>query len=257
MSGSRARRKPPEEGTGYSWMDTYGDMVTLLLCFFVLLYSFSSIDAEKWEQLVGAFSGQKSTSITVLDPNTVMDNEIKVEGVQKTGESAENEESQANVQINEEAFDRLYNEIRTYIASNQLEAHLMVKKEGDVILLRFTQTLLFDSAKAVLLEEGKPILDHIIVILSRNLDIIKMIRIEGHTDNVPIHTEQFKDNWELSMARAATALEYFIRSKKIDLDKMSAVAYGEYQPVATNDTVEGRAMNRRVDFVVEKMNEEG
>jgi chemotaxis protein MotB len=247
------RRKPPEDEGGYSWMDTYGDLVTLLLCFFVLLYSFSSIDAEKWQQLVGAFSGKSVMPAEQLDMKAARENAITVEGVEKEDEEEATET--ANVMLDEykDEFDALYQAIRYYIITNQLETKISVSRDDDVLIIRFLEVVLFNSGEAVILDEGQVVLSHIISIIEENVGVIKMLRIEGHTDNVPIHTNQFGSNWELSMARANAALKVFIDSGVIDMDKLSAAAYGEYQPVDTNDTAEGRAANRRVDFVIERI----
>ena len=271
MSKPRDRKEPEEEGSGYNWMDTYGDLVTLLLCFFVLLYSFSSIDATKWQELVGAFSGSTEVSVELMDTQAARKNEIEVEGVtnksgaqeksdsvvQEKSDSLAQEEKVNNTAIeNQEDFDELYEVIKYYIDENNLTAMLSVQKEDNVILVRFKEAIMFESGKAVILDNCMPVLDHIISVISQNISAVKMIRIEGHTDNVPIHTAEFDSNWELSMTRASNALKYFINSDKINLDKLSAVAYGEYQPIESNGTVEGRASNRRVDFVIEKVNDD-
>ena len=247
-------KKPPEEESSYSWMDTYGDLVTLLLCFFVLLYSFSSIDAEKWQELVGAFTGSTATSVELLNTQKIREDAIIIEGVEKD-DTKENEEESSNVVIDkyEEDFDALYQAIRYYIITNDLETKISVERDDDVIIVRFLEVVLFNSGKADILDDGKDTLNHVISIIEENVSAIKMLRIEGHADNVPIHTAEFDSNWEISMARSNAVLKVFIESGVIDMNKLSAAAYGEYQPVDTNDTVEGRASNRRVDFVIEKM----
>lgn len=255
---ARGRKPPDEEGGGYNWMDTYGDLVTLLLCFFVLLYSFSSIDTEKWKELVGAFSGSTSTPVELLDTKTVRADAIIVEGVEKeAGEDDEESENQqvANVVEDEygDEFDALFKAIQHYIITNNLEKIIGVSKDDNIIIVRFLEVVLFDSGKALILDEGKDVMIHIISIIKENVVAIEMLRIEGHTDNVPIHTAEFGSNWELSMARANAALKVFIEAGVIDMDKLSVAAYGEYQPVDTNDTAVGRAFNRRVDFVIEKI----
>jgi chemotaxis protein MotB len=255
---SRKRKAPEDEG-GYSWMDTYGDLVTLLLCFFVLLYSFSTIDATKWQELVGAFSGSRAMEVELLDAQAIRQNEVMIEGVEKTdGQDKDSKDTvdteSGNVVEDEyaEDFDALYQAIKTYIYENELETKIMASKDDDVILVRFLEVVLFNSGEAVILPEGRAVLDHVITIIGENVEAVQMVRIEGHTDNVPIHTLQFESNWELSMERANAALWCFIDSGVIDLEKLSAAAYGEYHPVDTNETTEGRASNRRVDFVIEK-----
>lgn len=243
----RPREEPEESGGGYNWMDTYGDLVTNLLCFFVLLYSFSSIDAQKQQELASAFSGRPTVAIQSLDMESAMQKEIVIDGI--TGFQQDEAQSQAQ-QKKQQEFDLLYQNIRLYIQDNDLETLLSALKQDNLIILRFREAILFNSGDATILDGAKPVLDHIISAISSNLDIISMVRIEGHTDNVPIHTAQYNSNWELSMARALSALQYCINSQMIDLEKLSTGAYSEYQPVDTNETAEGRANNRRVDFVI-------
>jgi chemotaxis protein MotB len=250
---ARRRRQREEESGGYSWMDTYGDLVTLLLCFFVLLYSFSSIDSQKWQELVGAFSGRSAVSVEQLDTKQVKEEAITIEGVEKR----EKDINKPSVMKEyEEEFDALYEAIRYYVHINDLDEKISVIKEDGVIVIRFLEVILFNSGEAAILEEGQTVLGHIMSIIEENADVIRILRIEGHTDNVPIHTAQFRSNWELSMARANAALRVFVDSGVISLDKLSAAAYGEYHPVETNETPEGRAANRRVDFVVERIDTE-
>ena len=253
---ARGRKPPDDEGSSYNWMDTYGDLVTLLLCFFVLLYAFSSIDAEKWQELVGAFTGKTVAAVEQIDPKKARQDEIVVVGAEKQDEEEEQQEANVVVDEFEEEFDALYQAIRYYIITNGLESKISVKKDDNVILVRFLEVILFDSGEASIRPDGKVVLNHIISIIEENVAAIQMLRIEGHTDNRPIHTAEFNSNWELSMARANAALRVFIESNVIELDKLSAAAYGEFQPINTNDTVEGRASNRRVDFVIEKIDPE-
>ncbi len=252
---ARGRKPPEDEGSSYNWMDTYGDLVTLLLCFFVLLYAFSSIDADKWQDLVGAFTGKTVAYVEPLDAKTAMEDAIVIAGVEKQDEESEVSQEPANVIVDEfeDEFDALYEAIRYYIVTNDLENKISVNKNDNVIIVRFTEVVLFNSGEASIRDDGKAVLSHIISIIQENVEAIQMLRIEGHTDNVPIHTAEFDSNWELSMARANAALKVFIESGVIDLEKLSTAAYGEYQPVESNDTPEGRAANRRVDFVIEKI----
>lgn len=263
------KRKPEqEESSGYSWMDTYGDMVTLLLCFFVLIYSFSSMDAAKWQELVGAFTGVTgSAEIDSFDVSTIreqpiteIDAMINTENREESDVSSDetdidSEDSATNVEQQEinETFDELYENIRFYIGNNGLEGKLSVSRTDDVIILRFNEIALFRSGYADIITDSAETLIHIIQIIDENISSISMVNIEGHTDNVPIGSADFTDNWDLSVKRATNTLRLVLEMGLISEDKLSAVGYGEYQPVATNDTPEGRAQNRRVDFVLNKL----
>jgi chemotaxis protein MotB len=111
----------------------------------------------------------------------------------------------------------------------------------------------FDSGKAELKPESLALLDALQFILADNQEILSMIRVEGHTDNLPIHTAQFPSNWELSSARANNVLRYILEQPPFVLNaqKLNTSGYGEWHPIASNDTADGRLLNRRVDFVVE------
>lgn len=258
----KRREEQQEEEHGYNWQDTYGDMVTLLLCFFVLLFSFSSINAEKWEQLVKAFSGASGdTEIVAFDEVTIRDEAIKnidsmVDTKDRDAEKSGADEKDAeNVTQQEEidnSFDELYDKITAYIKLNDLEGQLSISRTDDVIILRFSEMALFNSGEAEILPGNEEIIRHVVEMISENVAAIKMISIEGHTDNVPISSRQFEDNWDLSAKRATNMLREVMDMDLVDAEKISATGYGEYHPIASNDTSEGRAQNRRVDFVLQK-----
>lgn len=247
------RKEEPEETSGYSWMDTYGDMVTLLLCFFVLLYSFSSIDAGKWQELVGAFSRNYGAGeVVVFDESSIREDPItKIDPMVNFSNREELPSNARQEEIND-AFDQLYENIRRYIRENAMENSLSVSRSDDAIYLRFNEMALFKSGKANILPESARTLEHVMQIIHLNLSSISSVRIEGHTDNVPMHNEEFSDNWDLSVKRATNTLRLVLATGLFEEKMLSAVGYGEYQPIATNTTVEGRAQNRRVDFVLMK-----
>lgn len=253
---AKKRKGPPDEGgSGYSWMDTYGDMVTLLLCFFVLLYSFSSMDASKAKQLIGAFSGTGSPYlIDAMDATTVrksaiapIDSMVNVKGRKNQGAEGISTSKAQN------DFDQLYASIRGYISDNNLENELSVTKSEGTIILRFGEVFLFDSGKADLLPNGQKQLAKIVDIIVRYESSVKLVTIEGNTDNVPIKNKQFSDNWNLSVTRASNVLHTVLGYGNIKPAKLAAVGYGEYHPVDTNATLSGRARNRRVDFVIQRV----
>lgn len=238
------RKPPPEEESGGSWMDTYGDMVTLLLTFFVLLFSFSTIDAEKWKALVGAFSGTPVEAVAPLDPSNANPN---VEFLD-TGSSKDTSE-QTSEQTKEQ-FQELYEKIKKHIEENGLSTKLSVEMHEGEILMRLSDSVLFDSGSASLVSSAMPLMHDIGELLREGENSIGMVRIEGHTDNRPISNSRYSDNWELSSARAYTVLQYLQQNGMMKQSKLSYTAYGEQRPVASNDTEEGQAKNRRVDFVI-------
>jgi chemotaxis protein MotB len=257
---SDRRKESKQEESGAYWMDTYGDLVTLLLTFFVLLFSFSTIDAQKWESLVGALTGSNVVAIPAMNPEMAMQRPINMI-VTTVGEDTEEqieeeppvnaEDDAGNVQLEYERFLQLYEKIERYIDEHQLSADISVDFEAYRVIIRFADSVFFESGKADILPESEATLDHIANILNENRDLIEMANIEGHTDNVPIATSQYPSNWELSVSRAVNTLRYLLETEMIDADKISAVGYSEFHPIQTNETVEGRAANRRVDFVIQ------
>lgn len=252
MSRASNRRQSSEsdEGGGANWMDTYGDLVTLLLCFFVFLFSFSSVDAQKWEALVGAFTGTGVSAITVMDAQEAIQRPIELlPSTADEQESKTNEDEDKKKDL--ENFWILVESLKAYITDNSFAAEIIEDVDTVTITVRFGDNIFFDSGRAEIKEESMPILDGLTALLIENLDYIDMISIEGHTDNVPISNEFFSDNWDLSTKRATNTLRYMSSMGLTDKTKLTAGGYAEFQPVQSNDTEAGRAANRRVDFVVE------
>lgn len=254
---SRKKPEPPEEGA--SWMDTYGDMVTLLLTFFVLLFSFSTIDAEKWEEIVSSLSGTPFVAIQALDPGDV---EAEAQTIDETTwdqpeptpapSTAAEGMNAAEIAEIKEKFDELYDKIKFHIIQNGLEDKLNVEMLDNAILMTMNESALFDSGSDVLKAEAKEILPAICEILRQYDSLIYMIEIVGHTDNVPIQNSKFKDNWDLSFARASSVLHYIIELG-MDQHKLWPSGLGEFHPTADNSTDDGKSHNRRVDFVIESI----
>jgi len=231
----RKRKEGGSKKGAPAWMNTYGDMVTLLLTFFVLLYSFSSVDAEKWQNLVVSLGG---------GDKGVLQNNAPVET------SNVNQEEYEALKSKLADFQSLYESIKGYIAENDLETKITLTKTDNEIQIRFVDNVLFDSGSADLKNDAIEILSKITLALKTYSTSIEMIRIEGHTDNVAINTAKFPTNWELSTARAVGVLRNLIEKEQLDANVVSAVGYGEYHSIADNSTPEGRAKNRRVDFVI-------
>lgn len=212
-----------------AWMDTYADAITLLMCFFVLLYATSSPDSEKLSQLASALQSELSGKPYLV--------EEMIDGNIHMGQGEENE------------YDALVEKIGTAIKENSLSDYVTMRLEDEGVVLQLGDSSLFDSGKADLKEESKEILDKIGVILK---DVNKRVVIDGHTDNVPVGNGKYKSNWELSLYRALNVLDYLIATTDLDVSKYSAKGNGEYSPLVENDSDENRAINRRVDILIEQ-----
>jgi chemotaxis protein MotB len=259
MAGRR-KPAPPEEEGAPAWMNTYGDMVTLLLTFFVLLFSFSTIDAKKWEEIVQSFSGAPYVAVRALDPDEVIAEAMKGESWELTPAATPTQQAavkDTNLSGNRKRFVELYEKIQEHIRVNKLEAVLKAVKEGDdSILIRMTDSALFDSAKVDIKAAAKSTLMEICVIIDEYNDLIEMIWVEGHTDSNPINSDRYKDNTELAAMRATNVRRFMLSIMDIDPARITPIPYGEYRPVDTNETEVGRANNRRVDFVIQAKAEE-
>ena len=260
---ARKKPSPPEEEGAPAWMNTYGDMVTLLLTFFVLLFSFSTINADKWEQIVYSMSGAPYIAVQALDPDEIiaeaMDGDTWNPTVEPTPVPTvtRGAEEDTGLTGNRKRFVQLYEKIQDHIKVNNLESVLKAEKvDDDSILLRMTDSALFNSARVEIRPDAQIILMEICEIIDEYNDMIDTIWIEGHTDSVPISSDKYKDNTDLSAMRATNVRRFVLGIMTIDPSKVVPIGYGEYRPVDTNDTEQGKANNRRVDFVIQAKVEE-
>lgn len=237
----------PKKGAP-AYMNTYGDMMTLLLCFFVLLFSMSSVDAAKFKAFVDSFSG----STGVLDGGEIIMQEA---GMLGNGMKAFPSQRNITDSSSEEIKNQLKGvekQIEKFIYEEKLDELIGVEKRGDAIIITFDDVLLFETGKANLKPAAIPVLSKLGKELKVYVGNGYRMKLEGHTDNVPIHTAQFPSNWELSSARAIAVAKFFIEEMDFSPKAISAEGYGEYVPVEDNSTSEGRAKNRRVEIKLSK-----
>lgn len=236
-------RKHEKEANHERWLLTYSDLITLLMIFFVVMYASSNVDASKYKAISDSFSvalggGGGGNIINIIEP--IYDNsEVKSENETKNGNYA--------MKTEEDQMDDIKQNLDKYLQNNGLKDNVVsvINERGLVVSLN--DTVFFDSGKAQIIESSKNKLVEIGKIIN---NMGNYIRIEGHTDNIPIHNSTFTSNWQLSVVRASNVTELLIGEAKISPEKISAVGYGEYRPVADNNTVEGRSKNRRVDIVI-------
>lgn len=236
-----SREKKPEEAKAGlpEWLATYGDLVTLLMCFFVLLFAFSSIDAQKFEAVMQSFQGSAGV---LVGGKTLTDGPLVFNGMPEAQTTTSPEESQK--------LEELKEQVEQYLEQNNLQANVQVELDARGLLLRFKDNILFDSGKADLKPEAYQILQFLGDLLVKPEFAERYIRVEGHTDNIPISTARFPSNWELSSSRASSVVRYYIETLGITPERFTASGYSEFYPVADNSTAEGRALNRRVDIVI-------
>lgn len=251
-------KKPEECKAGApEWMVTYGDLVTLLMCFFVLLFAFSEIDAQKFEQVMQSFQG----SAGVLENGKSLSEDALIFDAAPEQDTSPDTTEQQKLDVIEELLAQAAAEISTELAealaggpSEELIENISIEILDNKIVIRLKDNVLFDSAKAEIKEAALPILTALGEALQGELFTESEIKIEGHTDNVPINTVRFPSNWELSAARATSVLNYFVDNLEFDPVRLSIAGHAEFKPIDTNETAEGRAANRRVEITIEKLN---
>lgn len=244
------RKKQQEAGSSGSpeWMATYSDLVTLLLCFFAILFSMSSIDAAKFQAFVNSF--QNSTSI-YMSGETIGDGTAIGNGINQLPDFEVMYYEQLNMDPETEGdyMEELQKHLEEFIEQNELNEQIAVEVKDNAIKLQFIDNkILFDVGEAQLKEDAMDLLDILSVELVKYKD--KSIKIEGHTDNIPIKTQKYPSNWYLSSARAISVAEYLIENKGFNPENLSADGRGEFSPIESNDTVEGRNKNRRVEIYI-------
>lgn len=245
---ARRKRRDSQNNGSPAWMTTFSDLMTLLLTFFILLFAFSSVDVLKWQQVVASVKG----SLGILDGGKTLNDNVLIEKGQRDGSISqrlvidENLESIARMQQEKEEMENLREELSQILETADARVRVSIDQRG--VVIRFQDSVLFDRSKAELKPMAKELLNKVGTVLQ---GIDKPVRIEGHTDDLPIHTERFPSNWELSTSRATNVLRYLL-DFGLNPEKLSAVGYGEYHPLVDNIDENTRQKNRRVDIVILK-----
>lgn len=228
-----ARRRKKKEiknnsSSGGGWMTTFSDLMSLLLTFFILLYSMSSVSAEKFEaaakSMQSAFGGGES----MIEGSTVVDTE-------KSEETIDPE------------LVKMYNEVVAFLEMKEMTSQASVEYDQDGIYVNIQESILFGSGSAIIADSGKSTLNDLGELIQQfENDVV----VEGYTDNVPMNNSLFSSNWELSTGRALSVLRYLSEERSVDPTRLSAKGYGEYHPIVPNDSESNKAKNRRVNIVL-------
>lgn len=239
-------RRPPrnldyESKKLTGWLTTFNDLVTLLMVFFVLLFTMSTVDTRKIQDFqyalqsgLGVLETGKKVAISVKQTQPVSD----MSHIMTQAEGEQNRKG--NSPSGKEMLDSIRQLIKADVDIKVTHTHQGTR-------LSFEDQVLFDFGRARINPAGFALLDQIAGVLRK---MPYAVRVEGHTDNVPIQTRRFPSNWELSVARAVNVVKYFAEVSNIDPKRLSAVGYGESRPVAPNDTPYDQAKNRRVEILL-------
>lgn len=258
-----ARRKEDPPKGSPAWMNTFADLMNLLLCFFVMLFAMSSVNEEKFEKVIASF--QSTFSILPGGGASIGEGELISSGIsqlenfdsyynqqlssQSDGQTEEEKDiteayEQQELEESEDMAQQLENALSQYGIQDDVE----VDFNAEYVTLNMNGALLFDSASAELRDEAYPLINKlgkILVTYDNNI-----IEVEGHTDNVPIHSSKYEDNNVLSMYRALAVASYLRDTTTLNPAYIKSSGRGEYVPIADNATPEGRARNRRVEIKI-------
>lgn len=231
------KRKHEEHPNHERWLLSYSDFMTLLMILFVVLFAMSNVDKAKFKQL------SDSLRVSMGGGKSIV---AKEDGVPITVDTKpiENDLTEKAEQAKMEDLKR---QVDKYLEKNGMKADVSTQVDERGLVVSLNDTLFFDTGRAEVKPESQKKLIEIAKILNQ---LNNYMRVEGHTDNVPIKNDQFSSNWQLSCARASNVTELLINSANIPPQKLSAVGYGEYRPIADNSTEDGKAKNRRVNIII-------
>ena len=236
---------------GGSWMDTYGDLVTLLLCFFVLLYSMSSVDSQKWDLFVRSIypDGKTPSERAAEAQDTALVNaQVVEEGVPPEG-IVGNPEIDENL-LKESDLSEIYLQIAQKLNEAGIEGVTVTRGE-DYTFVVFKDKAFFAGDSSVLSEQGQKTLDILCDTISNDNELISQLNVMGHTAQAdPNKINNARNDRMLSSMRAAEVCIYIQNKEFLDPDKLVSIGYGQFRPLEDNDTAEGRAANRRVEILI-------
>lgn len=260
---ARKKKEEPQKPPAL-WKDTFADLMNLLLCFFVLLFSMSTVDVQKFEQIAASFTqsfsifdgGASSIGDGILVSNGMSQLNELDEYINSTGKVAETEELPEDLELKEveqkieqaklEESEELAEKVDESVREQNLEGIIDIEFTSQYVQLTLQGALLFDSGSTELKEQSLPVLDKIGIMLERYAE--STIEIEGHTDNVPMSGAKYSNNDELSGGRSLSVFNYLMEHTNLDPAMVKHSGRGEYMPIADNSTPEGRALNRRVEI---------
>ncbi len=241
----KKRRNDDEQENLDRWLITYSDLITLLLAFFIMMYTFAKHEGKSNEELTqhlkAIFKGQ------VLVPKDGAAGGSGAAGDKGVSDNGAVDKATSDKGGAGDIAKQLEEQLAAISGVNDPEHKISVFTDERGIVIRIMDRAFFDPGRAELKETAKNALLKILPILEKTAN---HVRIEGHTDNVPIRTPEFRSNWELSTRRATEVVRYLIETHGFPPNRLSASGYAEYRPVAKNDTDQDRALNRRIEIIL-------
>ena len=237
------KRKKQKEVSTERWMLSYADFITLLMIFFIVMYSISSVNTGKYKQLADSFKTTAGQTIIGKDSTTPINQQTSIINLNNTGAAA----TVAAADAEQKKLSALKKQLDLYLIKNGLKATVATGIDDRGLVVSIEDTEFFDVGKADIKLASSKKLIAIGKILNQ---VVNYMRVEGHTDNMPIKTNEFASNWQLSAIRATNVTELLISAVGISPEKIAAVEYAQYRPVASNATEVGRSKNRSINIII-------
>lgn len=231
------------------WMATFADLVTLLMCFFVLMFAMSTIQEETFKELVQSLKsalGVQEVPETGTREGLIMPSQPPEDPKKEKDDNAMDE---IGGMVQKEVKE-IVSDVKELVMFNKLGGNVKVEENDDGAVITISDVLLFQPGEAKMNKNGLPVMGKIAKVLKQFSYPIKIV---GHTDNIPISTQHFPSNWELSAVRASEVVRFLI-TQGINPVLLSAEGHAEFSPIANNKTLKGRARNRRVEVIYERGN---
>lgn len=275
--GKKKEETPPPGSP--AWMSTFSDMMTLLMCFFVLLFSMSNVDEAKFDAVSESFQqtfsifqgGAQAIGDGILISNGVSQLNQLDEFVNSTGRAADNNSESDKLEKNENGetqeeiselqaaiaeleeekmklSEELAEKLEEALEESNMQGQVDIDFTNQYVMLTLNGSFLFDSGQATLKEEASPVLDKVGILLEKYAQ--SAIEVEGHTDSVPLNGGRYENNDVLSSYRALAVFDYLLDHTTLQASQIKHSGRGEYDPIADNTTPEGRAKNRRVEIKI-------
>ncbi|MGG7177151.1 flagellar motor protein MotB [Clostridium paraputrificum] len=231
-----AKKKKKEEHFDEGWLLPYSDLMTLLLAVFIVLFASSKVDVSKMNQMSQAFQ-----NITMSGGSGLLDG----------SENSNQEDLQPGTEISTplQNITNIKNGMDEYISTNHLDNQIYTEVQEDKLKITLVNNVLYESASAKLSPQNIEIANKIGQLLADKGQGLEVV-FAGHTDNIPINNSEFSSNWDLSFERAGNFMRNVLKNKNLNPANFSASGYGEYKPIASNATEEGRSQNRRIEVLI-------
>ncbi len=247
----KKHKQHDEEHMDETWLIPYADLLTLLLALFIVLFASSNIDIKKYDQLIISLNSAFNSGSGMLEFTSAFPrDQDKATDSTKEVEEKDPDEAKAVTESQLMDLEKLKKELDRYIANRGLQSEVETNLNRNQLMITIRDHALFDSGSAEVKESARELGVAISEILVNYPDY--EIVVSGHTDNRPIHTAEFESNWDLSTKRAVNFMKIFLENPDQNPGRFHAAGYGEYRPIDTNETAEGRAKNRRVEISIFK-----